>query len=208
MPIFFPPFHIIKGMPAVTRPISLVPGLSVSILDQKHPWSVHGDAKRRQQFFGAPNSFDRPRDDDPPPSASPGSLIHLQNHTHLRHLRHGDSRKSPPSCRSEARPRPLSSSRRVSPTPPPARCHTKPHTIQATIKLRRGYPLASVQPPRAAVLWLTVMNRCRHRHISGQGTDCLQHQCLSCRAGYDKINPRPLWRRFAHGRREWQADHY
>lgn len=30
---------------------------------------------------------------------------------------------------------------------PTARCHTKPHTIQAAIRLRRGYSMAAVQPP-------------------------------------------------------------
>lgn len=93
----------------------------------------------------------RPRGDDPPTTASPGSSRKPHQHVHFRHLGHGVSRTIPPSCLSEARLPPLLSSRRVS-RYPTARCHTQNHTQS---RQRRAHDdIAMCSPP--TVLWLTI----------------------------------------------------
>lgn len=93
--------------------------------------------------------------------------------------------EAPPACRLEGKPRPSSSSRRVS------------------------GPRPRLAAPRvAAQLGLTSPPSRRHRHVPGQGPDRLQHQCLPRGPGHHQAHAGPLRRRPAHGRRQRQADHH
>lgn len=154
-------------------------------------------AAKRQQFFGAPRASKNPHQES---RQSTTSSLH-----HRSILLHPDLESfslpqikvkftalphtSISSCRSEAKPRRSSSSKKVSTS------RFQPHRLLGTHKTDSLPDCYLACLPRRVQPWLMrYLPIYRNRHFSGQGPDRFQHQCLPRRPGYDKVDSRSLWR--------------
>lgn len=101
-----------------------------------------------------------------PPKSPPINLVVVKRFVLASH-----SLKPPPKCRSEARPRPSSSSKKV-----------------ANLPLRPPLPVQRIE----ATDTRTDKVNFRDRHLTGQRPDRLQHQCVSSGPGHHQVDPGSL----------------